>query len=164
MQAVAVVPIMENPMSNQIHSKCVIIGAAFLAGTACGAGSLALVGHSAIAAAPAPTEHTGLAVKALGVIDAASMKATLGLEGHRLQLRAITIEPGGQIAKHSHDKRPGLVKVIDGEWIEGRPSGEAEFKAADNTAVLEDEETTHWFFNRGDKPATALVCDIVPDK
>ncbi len=150
-------------MQAHTPSKRLMIAAAFVAGTACGAGLIALAGHSAIAAAPAPTEHKGLAVEALGVIDATSMKATLGLEGHKLQLRAITIEPGGQIAKHSHEKRPGLVKVIDGEWIEGRASGEAGFKATDNTAILEDEETTHWFFNRGDKSATALVCDIVPD-
>jgi hypothetical protein len=151
-------------MPHSIHSKRILIAATFIAGTAFGAGLLVLAGHSAIAAAPAPTEHKGLAVEALGIIDSASLKVTLGLEGHKMQLRAITIEPGGQIAKHSHEKRPGLVKVIDGEWIEGRPSGEAGFTAADNTAILEDEETTHWFFNRGDKPATALVCDIVPDK
>ncbi len=151
-------------MFHLLQSKRFVIAAAFVAGTTCGAGLLAVAGHSAIAAAPAPTEHKGLSVEALGVIDSASMKATLGLEGHKMQLRAITIEPGGQIAKHSHEKRPGLVKVIDGEWVEGRPSGEAGFKAADSAAILEDEETTHWFFNRGDKPATALVCDIVPDK
>ena len=151
-------------MFHPFHSKRTIIAASFVAGIACGAGVLAWAGQSAIAAAPVPTEHKGLAVEALGVIDAQSMKATLGLEGHKMQLRAITIEPGGQIARHSHEKRPGLVKVIEGEWIEGRSSGEAGFKSAGNAAILEDEETTHWFFNRGDKPATALVCDIVPDK
>lgn len=104
-------------MQAHTPSKRLMIAAAFVAGTACGAGLIALAGHSTIAAAPTPTEHKGLAVEALGVIDAASMKATLGLEGHKLQLRAITIQPGGQIAKHSHEKRPGLVKVIDGEWI-----------------------------------------------
>jgi hypothetical protein len=151
-------------MPSTIQSKRLVIAAAFIAGIACGAGLIALAGHTAIAAAPAPTEHKGLAIEVLGVIDAQSMKTTLGLEGQKMQLRAITIAPGGHIAKHSHEKRPGLVKVIDGEWIEGRASGEAGFSAADKAAVLEDEETTHWFFNRGDKPATALVCDIVPDK
>jgi quercetin dioxygenase-like cupin family protein len=151
-------------MPNTIQSKRFVIAVAFIAGTACGAGLIALAGHTAIAAAPAPTEHKGLAIEVLGVIDAESMKATLGLEGQKMQLRAITIAPGGQIAKHSHEKRPGLVKVIDGEWIEGQASGEAAYSAADKTAILEDVETTHWFFNHGDKPATALVCDIVPDK
>jgi hypothetical protein len=150
-------------MSATHDPKRLFIAAAFVAGIACGAGMIAVAGQSAIAAATAPTEHKGLTVETLGVIDAASMKATLGLEGHKMQLRAITIEPGGQIASHGHETRPGLVKVIAGEWVEGRPSGEAGFSADDNKAVLEDEETTHWFFNRGSEPATALVCDIVAD-
>jgi uncharacterized cupin superfamily protein len=129
------------------------------------AGGMAVIaGTKAIASVMAPTEHKGLKVEALGIISAESMKATLGLEGYKMQLRAITIEPGGQIAKHSHETRPGLVKVIDGEWIEGRPSGEKSYTAAQTEGILEDEETTHWFFNRSDKPATALVCDIVPGK
>lgn len=26
---------------------------------------------------------------------------------------------------------------------------------------IEGEDTVHWFFNRGNEPAAALVCDIV---
>ncbi len=114
------------------------------------------------AAATAPTEHKGLEVANLGVIPPASMETTVGLEGHKLQLRAITIMPGGQIAKHSHANRPGLVKVISGEWIEGRESGERAFAAAGSDGIVEDEDTVHWFYNRGDTPATAIVCDVTP--
>ncbi len=109
-----------------------------------------------------PTEHKGLQVLTLGVIPEASMKAQIGLTGHKLQLREITIEPGGQIAKHGHETRPGLVKVIRGTWTEGRPGGEADYAASDDTGILEDEATVHWFWNRGGEPATAIVCDIVP--
>lgn len=142
--------------------QCAVV--AFLTGILIGGASIAVIGPAAIAAATAPTEHKGLKVEPLGVITAKSMDATVGLEGHKLQLRAITIEPGGHIASHSHEKRPGLVKVIEGEWIEGRPSGEASFAAGKAEAIIEDENTTHWFFNRSDRPATAIVCDIVPDK
>ncbi len=137
---------------------------AFLTGILIGGASIAVIGPAAIAAATAPTEHKGLKVEPLGIVPAKSMDATIGLEGHKLQLRAITIEPGGQIASHSHETRPGLVKVIEGEWIEGRPSGEASFAVGKTEAIIEDENTTHWFFNRSDRPATAIVCDIVPDK
>ena len=109
-----------------------------------------------------PTEHVGLSVDTLGVVSAASMQATIGLEGYVLQLRAITIAPGGQIAAHPHTTRPGLVKVVAGEWVEGRPEGETTYSANGSDALVEDEHTTHWFFNRGDTPATALVCDLVP--
>ncbi|MGF1501987.1 MAG: cupin domain-containing protein [Paracoccaceae bacterium] len=126
----------------------------------------ALIGAGAVTAAttPAepPTEHKGLAVEALGLISPQSMETTIGLTGHKLQLRAITIMPGGQIAKHSHANRPGLVKVVSGEWIEGRESGETVYAAEDSVGIIEDEDTVHWFFNRGERPATAIVCDVTP--
>lgn len=135
--------------------------AIFLTGIAAGSLAAAL-GTAAIASATAPTEHKGLMVEALGAIAPQSMQTTIGLTGHKLQLRAITIEPGGQIAKHSHETRPGLVKVIGGEWTEGRENGEKTYSATQSGAIIEDENTVHWFFNRSDKPATAIVCDIVP--
>ena len=119
--------------------------------------------HS-LATTSVPTEHKGLAVKTAGVISSKSMSKQVGLEGYKLQLREITIAPGGQIAKHDHSTRPGLVKVISGTWTEGRPDGEEEFAASAEKGILEHEDTVHWFFNRGSEPATAIVCDIVPDK
>lgn len=115
------------------------------------------------AAAAPPAEHVGLTVETLGVVPATSMQATVGLAGYRLQLRAITIAPGGQIAEHPHANRPGLVKVVSGEWVEGREAGETAFRADGLEAIIEDENTVHWFYNRGEMPATALVCDLVPE-
>ena len=126
--------------------------------------ALGALGGAGIAAVDAPSEHKGLSVDALGAISPSSMETTIGLTGHKLQLRAITIAPGGQIAKHSHATRPGLVKVISGEWVEGRESGETRHTASTPEGILEDENTTHWFFNRGDTPATAMVCDIIAEK
>ncbi len=127
-----------------------------VAGIAVGA-----IGGYGLAAVAPPTEHIGLTVKTLGVMPEKSVKATVGLEGHVLLLRAITIAPGGQIAKHSHAKIPGIVKMVSGEWIEGRDSGEKSI-TVDGPALIEDENTVNWFYNRGDEPATAIVCDIKP--
>ena len=147
-----------------MHSNTRIFSRPGLLAAGCLAAGLALgaIGTQGLAQMAAPTEHKGLTVETLGVIPEDSMKATVGLEGHILLLRAITIEPGGQIAKHSHEKVPGLVKVIDGAWVEGKDSGEAIFDAGTEQAVIEDETTVHWFYNRGDEPATAIVCDIKP--
>ena len=125
--------------------------------------ALGFVGSRSLAQMAAPTEHKGLDVAALGVVSAESMEQQIGLSGYKMQLREITIMPGGQIAKHSHESRPGLVKVVKGAWVEGRPSGERTFSGKDRDAILEDRNTVHWFWNRGSEPATALVCDIVAD-
>ncbi len=60
-----------------------------------------LLSGLAVAKITAPTKHAGLTVNSLGEIKSLSLNKQLGLSGHKLQLREITIAPGGQIAKHS---------------------------------------------------------------
>ncbi len=43
-----------------------------------------------------PTEHKGVSVAGLGVVPEASLAATIGLNGYIMQLREITLEPGGR--------------------------------------------------------------------
>ncbi len=109
---------------------------------------------------PFPTEHKGLKVEVLGFVPEDSMSAQVGLKGHKLLLRRITIKPGGQIAKHSAAAVPGVVYVASGTWTEGRANGETEHSAGDT--FVEDKDTVHWFYNRGNEPAAAYVCDIKP--
>jgi len=125
-------------------------------------GAAGLAAGVAIASASGPTEHKGLGVEALGRIEADMIERQTGLDGYFMQLRAITIEPGGQIAQHGHEERPGLVKVISGDWVEGRPDGETVFSSNGTNGIVEDGDTNHWFYNRGDTPATAIVCDLNP--
>ena len=77
--------------------------------------ALGAAGNQGLAQIAAPTEHKGLTVETLGLVSEESMTAQVNLNGYILRLRAITIAPGGQIAKHSHENVPGLVKVISGE-------------------------------------------------
>lgn len=107
-----------------------------------------------------PTEHMGLTVEKLGAVPADSVQRQVGLGGHILLLRRITIEPGGQIARHSAAEVPGVVYMETGAWTEGRDGSETSHVAGET--FIEDAETVHWFFNRGDSPASALVCDIKP--
>lgn len=112
----------------------------------------------------APSKHMGVAVATLGVVDAESMSRQLGLDGYIMQLREITLEPGGAIAKHGHGTRPGLVWTRSGSWVEGRATGEKEYPAekGQDSTIVEDADTEHWFFNDGEVAAKVLVCDIVP--
>lgn len=118
-----------------------------------------VVSYGWAAIAP-PTEHKGLQVEKLGLVPEESMSAQVGLKGHILLLRKITINPGGQIAKHSAATTPGVVYVESGTWTEGRDSGETHYSAGDT--FVEDNNTVHWFYNRGDEPAVGYVCDIKP--
>lgn len=125
---------------------------------------LAQVSEVGWALRAAPDKHKGVGVESLGVVDEQSLSRQLGLTGHIMQLREITLEPGGAIARHSHAKRPGLVWTASGSWVEGRANGEMEYPAGKGkgSTIVEDADTEHWFFNDGQVPAKVLVCDIVP--
>jgi len=140
----------KNPGGSGIRSTLLIIF-----GLTCGL----LVSYGWAAITP-PTEHMGLKAEQLGVVPGESIAAQVGLKGYKLLLRRITIDPGGQIAKHSHGTSPGVVYVDSGTWIEGKESGEIHYSAGE--AFIEDKDTVHWFYNRGDEPAAAYVCDIKP--
>lgn len=128
-------------------------------------GLAAVISYQAVQAQrQPPTEHKGVKVASLGVISEESMSAQVGLEGYKMQLREIVLAPGGQIARHSHAGRPGLVWTLSGSWVEGRPQGEKAYPDTLKEAILEDKDTEHWFWNDGNEPARVVVCDIVPNK
>jgi len=52
----------------------------------------------------------------LGAIDLGKQPAHI--EGRELRFRKLTIEPGGIIPWHSHDDRPALISVQQGEIVE----------------------------------------------
>jgi quercetin dioxygenase-like cupin family protein len=121
---------------------------------------LGVIAGQGLAQTAPPTEHKDLEVEKLGFVPADSMSAQVGLDGYILLLRRITINPGGQIAKHSAESTPGVVYMESGTWTEGRDSGETDYSAGDT--FIEDKDTVHWFYNRGAEPAAAIVCDIKP--
>jgi len=112
------------------------------------------------AALTGPTEHKGLSVDSLSELSADTLQATIGLEGYTMRMRAVHIMPGGQIAQHSHKDRPGIVTMVQGEWVEGQPTGEQTYTSSGYGSFPENEDTIHWVYNRTDKLTTALVCDI----
>lgn len=130
----------------------------------CGAVGLAagaLGGHALAKMAP-PTEHKGISAELLGTISPELIQRAVGLKGYQLMVRALTVEPGGQIANHDHVGRPGLVAMIGGELVDVRESGEVSYTADGGKAIIEDEDTVHWLHNPGDEPVTAILCDLRP--
>ena len=107
-----------------------------------------------------PAEHQGVSVAPLGELRPSSLKIQLGLEGYTMQMREVTVEPGGAIREHSHATRPGLVKTVSGSWVEVRGNKEIRYPATKKVALIEDENTVHWLYNDGSEPAVAIVCGL----
>ena len=84
------------------------------------------------------------------------------LQGRELRLRELTIAPGGSIALHRHDQRPGVAYILQGQMTERRGPGFSPRVIGPGEVAFEATGVSHWWRNEGTTPAKALVVDIVP--
>ena len=110
-----------------------------------------------------PSKTTGIkGVKTLGT--AALDGEFPSPNGRMLRVRELEILPGGVVAVHRHDGRPGVAYILAGEMTEYRAGEDAPAVRKPGDIALEQTGVTHWWKNTGSTTAKALVVDIVPAK
>jgi quercetin dioxygenase-like cupin family protein len=82
------------------------------------------------------------------------------MKGRQLRIRKFDIAPGGVLGIHSHDDRPDVSYLVQGNLTEFRAGGFAEPRAAD-TLHAAGKGVTHWVENTGSTPAVLIVADIL---
>jgi quercetin dioxygenase-like cupin family protein len=83
-----------------------------------------------------------------------------GLEGRRLRMRMVTMEPGGVFGPvHDHKGRPGTVYVLQGTITDHRDGIATEY--GPGVGWPEDRNTVHWLENTGTVPAVDISVDVV---
>lgn len=104
---------------------------------------------------------SGVTDTTLGAIDLGKEKAKI--KGRELRFRRMVIEPGGVVPWHSHDDRPALIYVAEGEILEfaSNCAGPIHHKAGDIRA--ETHGTSHWWKNLSEKPAILFIADVRAD-
>jgi quercetin dioxygenase-like cupin family protein len=155
-------------MSNRITSGRSIV----LAGLA--AGSL-LIGISSAVAGGCPADKMKADVRqpathaAKGVTDTVLAaidleKEPANIKERQLRFRKLTIEPGGIVPWHSHDDRPAIIYVAEGEIVEyaSNCADPIVHKAGDIRP--ETHGTSHWWQNLGNKTVILFVGDVLHDK
>jgi len=85
-----------------------------------------------------------------------------GMEGQQLRVRELVIAPGGIVAVHQHNKRPGVAYIIEGEMTEHRDGEKNPIVHTAGSVAVEHTGVSHWWENKGEKPARALIIDILP--
>lgn len=84
-----------------------------------------------------------------------------GAKGKELRARELVIAPGGVIAVHRHESRPGLAYILEGEIVEHRNDAERPLLRKAGDVSFEKTGVIHWWENVSDAPVRALVVDIV---
>jgi quercetin dioxygenase-like cupin family protein len=112
--------------------------------------------------AAGPAVNRGIeSVKLLGSVPLAG--EIDGGGGRVLRARELLIAPGGVVAVHQHDRRPGVAYILEGEMTEFRGAQAEPVVHKAGSTALEWSGVTHWWENRSGKPARALVVDIVSE-
>ena len=110
----------------------------------------------------APSTTARVNVESLGSLDLS--REFTALQGRILRTRRITIAPGGSVAWHQHQQRPGVAYLISGTLIEIRDDGTGprsiQRRAGD--AVFESTGVLHGWKNDSNEAATAVGIDLVP--
>jgi len=106
----------------------------------------------------APTTTVGQSEEALRSLDLTNELQSV--EGRRLRMRKITLQPGGVQGLHSHADRPAITYLLQGQMTyhqEGKP----DVVANPGDGFAEGRATTHWGESTGNVPAVWIAVDVV---
>ena len=110
-----------------------------------------------------PAETRGIAsVEQLGTHDL--VDEFPAMEGRQFRAREITIEPGGVVAIHRHEQRPGFAYILEGEIIEHRNDHPEPITRRAGDVAMESTGVAHWWENKSGAVVKALVVDIIPEQ
>ena len=110
---------------------------------------------------PVDFRAVGVTDTTLGAIDLGKEMAKI--KGRELRFRKMVIQPGGIVPWHSHDDRPALIYVAEGEIIEYASNCAAPIHHKAGEIRAEKHGTAHWWKNLGEKPAVLFVGDVRRD-
>jgi len=140
-----------------------LAGAAFVVGFAFSAqaGECPADKRMANARQPVNLPAAGVVDTTLGAIDLGKEMAKI--TGRELRFRKMTIAPGGVVPWHSHDDRPALIYVAQGEIIEYASNCAAPIFHKAGEIRAETHGTSHWWKNLGDQEVVLFIGDVRRD-
>jgi quercetin dioxygenase-like cupin family protein len=136
------------------------------------AGSILAASHASAGECPAGQMHAGARTSgetmAKGVTDTELNALMLGgqingLDGRRLRLRRLVIQPGGVVPWHSHADRPALIMTVSGSITEYRSTCAVGIEHPAGDVAREETGYSHWWKNNGKVAAVLIAADIKND-
>jgi quercetin dioxygenase-like cupin family protein len=110
---------------------------------------------------PVNLPGSGVTDTTLGAIDLGKEMARI--KGRELRFRKMVIQPGGVVPWHSHDDRPALIYVAEGEIIEYASNCAAPIHHKAGDIRAEKHGTSHWWKNLSDAPVVLFIGDVRHD-
>jgi quercetin dioxygenase-like cupin family protein len=139
-----------------------VLAGSFAASTAAFAGGCPAEQQKADVRAAVTTPAKGVTDTVLAAIDLA--KEPIAAKDRQLRFRKLTIEPGGIVPWHSHDDRPAIIFVQQGEIYEYASNCAVPILHKTGDIRPEVKGTSHWWENKGNTTVILYVGDVLHDK
>jgi quercetin dioxygenase-like cupin family protein len=136
------------------------IACAAFAGTA-HAGECPADKHMANATKPVDHAVQGVTDTTLGAIDLGKEQAKIA--GRELRLRKMVIQAGGVVPWHSHDDRPAVIYVAEGEIVEYASNCAVPILHRAGETRKETNGTSHWWKNHTNAQVDLFIGDVRRD-
>ncbi len=149
-----------NPLSQGLVLACAVAGSLSLASAAvageCPGDKMRPNAREAV-----DFKVTGVTDTTLGAIDLGKQPAHIA--GRELRFRKMTIAPGGIVPWHSHDDRPALIFVQQGEIMEYASNCAEPILHKAGDIRPEVFGTSHWWKNLGTETVILYIGDVRKD-
>jgi quercetin dioxygenase-like cupin family protein len=86
----------------------------------------------------------------------------IGIDDRLFRMRRLDIQPGGEVAWHSHENRPALIYVVSGEITEFASTCSAPIVHRAGEISVEAKATSHWWKNSSSQPVVLISADLFP--
>lgn len=154
-------PSFPNGLWQRLAVAGVIGCAAAFTATAAGAGECPAGQMGVDVTKPGAMANQGATDTVLASIDLGEQ--AVALPEHQFRLRRLEIQPGGEVAWHSHGDRPAIIYIVSGEITEYRSTCAVPIVHMAGEVAPEVKETAHWWRNTGSETVVLLSADILHD-
>lgn len=108
---------------------------------------------------PGASAHKDVTDDVIAAIDLSLEKAAL--PDTMFRMRRLVVQPGGEVAWHSHADRPAIIYVVSGAIAEYASTCAVPIMHKAGDVTPETHATSHWWKNISKEPAVLISADIL---
>lgn len=142
-------------MTAVIAGAMMFIATAATAGE-CPADRIVASGQGQKAGATMPKDVTDMVLGSIALAE-----EPVAIEGRQLRMRRLEIQPGGEVPWHSHEDRPAIIYVVQGEVTEYSSECAAPIMHKAGEVSVETHGVAHWWKNTGGETAVLISADLL---
>ncbi|MFM9845450.1 MAG: cupin domain-containing protein [Dongiaceae bacterium] len=145
-----------NPAMTAVIAGAVMFIATAATAGECPADKIVASGQGQKAGATMPKDVMDMVLGSIALAD-----EPVAIEGRQLRMRRLEIQPGGVVPWHSHEDRPAIIYVVQGEVTEYSSECAAPIVHMTGEVSVETHGVAHWWKNTGADTVVLISADLL---